>query len=101
MENTNVETTPETTQNDVEVKDVKDTTKKEVINLNNISPQQALDVKDTTKKEVINLNNISPQQALDVIWKLLNKANSMGAYNIDESYTVKILMEVLAKEITK
>lgn len=82
MENTNVEPTqpPVVAQeNDVEVKDVK----------------------DTGKKEVINLNNISPQQALDVIWKLLNKANGMGAYNIDESYTVKILMEVLAKEITK
>lgn len=84
MENTNVESTPAPVvapeaEPEVEVKDVK----------------------SDNKKEVINLNNISPQQALDVIWKLLNKANGMGAYNIDESYTVKILMEVLAKEITK
>lgn len=82
MENNNVECTqpPVVAQeNEVEVKDTK----------------------DATKKEVINLNNISPQQALDVIWKLLNKANGMGAFNIDESYTVKILMEVLAKKITE
>jgi len=82
MENTDVESTPAPVvapETEVEVKDVK----------------------SDNKKEVINLNNISPQQALDVIWKLLNKANGMGAYNIDESYTVKILMEVLAKEITK
>jgi len=91
MENTNVESSPEAqpekapVENEVEIKDQKD----------------QKDQKDGNKKEVINLNNISPQQALDVIWKLLNKANGMGAYNIDESYTLKILMEVLAKEITK
>ena len=47
----------------------------------------------------INLNDIKPDQAIQVLYQLLNKANKSGAFTIDESYSVKVLLEKLATEL--
>jgi hypothetical protein len=47
----------------------------------------------------INLNDIKPEQSIQVLYQLLNKANKAGAFTIDESYSVKVLLEKLASEL--
>ena len=47
----------------------------------------------------INLNDIKPDQAIQLLYQLLNKANKAGVYTIDESYSVKVLLEKLASEL--
>ena len=44
----------------------------------------------------IKLNDLTPEQALEVLWQLLNKSNKTGAFSIDESYTIKVLVDKLA-----
>lgn len=47
----------------------------------------------------INLNDIKPEQSIQLLYQLLNKANKAGAFTIDESYSVKVLLEKLATEL--
>lgn len=52
-----------------------------------------------TNQTQINLNDIKPEQSIQLLYQLLNKANKAGAFTIDESYSVKVLLEKLASEL--
>ena len=39
----------------------------------------------------INLESINNEESLEVIWNMINKAATKGAFNIDEAYILKIL----------
>ncbi len=51
---------------------------------------------EPTEGSQIKLNDLTPEQALEVLWQLLNKSNKAGAFSIDESYTIKILVDKIA-----
>ena len=61
----------------------------------------AKETKKEIKKETINVNNLTKEQSLSAIWQLLNKAQSKGAFKIDESVIIKYAIEKLQKEIFK
>lgn len=52
-----------------------------------------------TSPTQINLNEIKPEQSIQVLYQLMNKANKAGAYTIDESYSIKVILEKLATEL--
>jgi hypothetical protein len=54
---------------------------------------------DSAPPTQINLNDIKPEQTLQLLFQLLNKANKAGVFTIDESYSIKILLEKLATEL--
>ena len=54
---------------------------------------------DSLTPTQINLNDIKPEQSIQLLFQLLNKANKAGVYTIDESYSIKILLEKLANEL--
>jgi hypothetical protein len=53
----------------------------------------------TQNQTQINLNDIKPEQSIQILYQLMNKANKSGAFTIDESYSIKILLEKLATEL--
>ena len=53
----------------------------------------------TQNQTQINLNDIKPEQSIQILYQLMNKANKSGAFTIDESYSIKILLEKLAIEL--
>jgi flagellar motor component MotA len=54
---------------------------------------------DNQTQTQINLNDIKPEQSIQVLYQLMNKANKAGVFTIDESYSIKILLEKLAIEL--
>ena len=54
---------------------------------------------DSNDPKNINLEDMSPEQSLEAIWTMINKAATKGAFNIDESYVLKVLFTKLLKEI--
>lgn len=47
----------------------------------------------------INLNDIKPEQSIQLLYQLMNKANKAGVFTLDESYSIKILLEKIASEL--
>lgn len=45
-------------------------------------------------------NEMSPKELLNVLWQALNKANSAGAFNLDEAFTLKIVHERLLSSMS-
>lgn len=56
---------------------------------------------ESTKPTQINLNDLNASQSMDLLFQLVNRANKTGAFTIDESYTIKILFEIIGKELSK
>lgn len=56
---------------------------------------------DPPKQTQINLNDLTPVSAMDLLYQLMNRANKIGAFTIDESYTLKVLFEIIGKELNK
>ena len=53
----------------------------------------------TQTQTQINLNDIKPEQSIQLLYQLMNKANKAGVFTIDESYSIKILLEKIAIEL--
>ena len=41
------------------------------------------------------LEDLTKEDIYDIIWNAVNKASKQGVYNIDESYTIKIVFDIL------
>ena len=54
---------------------------------------------ESSTQTQINLNDIKPEQSIQLLYQLMNKANKAGAFTIDESYSIKILLEKIAIEL--
>ena len=54
---------------------------------------------DTKDPKNVNIEDMTCEQSLDAIWNMVNKAATKGAFNIDESYVLKILFTKVLKEI--
>lgn len=54
---------------------------------------------DNQNQTQINLNDIKPEQSIQLLYQLMNKANKAGVFTIDESYSIKILLEKIAIEL--
>ena len=57
--------------------------------------------KPKSEQQSINIEDMNAQQSLDAIYNMVNKAATKGAFNIDESYILKILFTKVLKEIRK
>ena len=64
-----------------------------------IKKPSEIEDKKVTKPQPININNLTKEQSLSAIWQLLNKAQSKGAFTIDESVIIKYAIEKLQREI--
>jgi len=45
---------------------------------------------NVTPEKTVNLANMTLDDSLTLLWNALNKANSQGVFNIDESYVIKV-----------
>ena len=54
---------------------------------------------ESSTQTQFNLNDIKPEQSIQLLYQLMNKANKAGAFTIDESYSIKILLEKIAIEL--
>ncbi len=45
----------------------------------------------------VNIEDMTAKQSLDAIYNMVNKAASKGAFNIDESYVLKVLFTKVLK----
>jgi hypothetical protein len=43
----------------------------------------------------------TPEQAADFVLQALHKANKAGVFNLDESYALKVLYDIILKGLTK
>ena len=53
------------------------------------------------EQQTINIEDMSAVQSLDAIYNMVNKAASKGAFNIDESYVLKVLFTKVLQELKK
>ena len=61
-----------------------------VQNNSEVVEQQQAQQQEQPQQQTINLANLSTNDCLNLIWNALNKANSTGAFQIDEAYVLKI-----------
>jgi len=54
---------------------------------------------EDNKNKQVNIDTITPNECLDFLWKALNKASNKGVFNIDESYSIRVIFNKLAKTI--
>ena len=54
-----------------------------------------------TKTKTINIEDMTPLQSLDALYNMVNVAASKGAFNIDESYVLKVLFSKVLSELKK
>ena len=59
-----------------------------------------MDSTTPNQTQTIDLNNLTKKQAVYIIWQLLNKAQSKGAFNIDEACAAKAAINVLDDEVS-
>jgi len=52
-------------------------------------------VKEESEVTQKKLEDLSRDDIYDIIWNAVNKASKQGVYNIDESYTIKIVFDRL------
>jgi hypothetical protein len=52
-------------------------------------------VKEESEVTQKKLEDLSKDDIYDIIWNAVNKASKQGVYNIDESYTIKIVFDRL------
>lgn len=54
---------------------------------------------DQGQTQNIDLDNIDTKQSIWLLWQLLNKAQSKGIFNIDESCAIKAAVKKITTEL--
>jgi len=49
----------------------------------------------------IDIKSIKPDECLNFIWNALNKASNKGVFNIDESYSIRVVFHKLTEIVTE
>lgn len=52
-------------------------------------------IKEDSEATQKKLEDLTKEDIYDIIWNAVNKASKQGVYNIDESYTIKIVFDRL------
>ena len=51
------------------------------------------------EQQSVNIEDMTARQSLDAIYNMVNRAASKGAFNIDESYVLKVLFTKVLKDL--